>query len=86
MNVGVEVDVKVGIGVSDGWRIIVSVGDKVGWRVSVTVEGRNGLIVQVGWIVDVHIGIGWTDANPPHPMEKNTNVDITKMAFFKLLF
>jgi len=86
VNVGVEVEVKGERGVSEGWRIIVSVGDKIGWMISVTIEGRNGLIVQVGSIVDVCIGIGWTDANPPHPTENNTIVDMTKTAFFKLLF
>jgi len=61
------------------------VGDKVGWGVSVTVEGRNGLFVQVGSIVDVGIGGGWIAVNPPHPMEKSRVADIAKTAFFKLL-
>jgi len=84
VNVGVDVGVKVEIGVSDGWGVTVSVGNKVGWTVSVTVEGRNGLIVQVGSIVDVGIGGGWIAVNPPHPMENSRAADNAKTAFFKL--
>lgn len=81
-----DVDVKAGGCVSDGWMVNVPVGDKAGWGVSVTVDGRNGLNVQVGSIVDVGIGGGWIAVNPPHPMEKSMAADITKMAFFKRLF